>query len=176
MAHPLVQFKFCPKCGSSDFIENDIKSKRCKNCGFVYYFNPSAATVAVILNEKKELLVATRAHDPAKGTYDLPGGFVDLNENGEEAVTREVLEETHLEVTNVKYMFSQVNKYVYSGFEVHTLDLVYRCEVKNTANLKAEDDVATLEFKNIDELNPDEFGLDSLKKVIKRIQKTKINL
>ena len=50
--HPLELFKYCPKCGSPHFEVNNEKSKRCADCGFVYYFNSSAATVAFILNDK----------------------------------------------------------------------------------------------------------------------------
>ncbi|GAB6008022.1 NUDIX domain-containing protein [Dysgonomonas reticulitermitis] len=174
MHHPLSQFKFCPKCGSDKFTENNIKSKKCEKCGFVYYFNSCAATVAVIINENKELLVATRAHEPVKGTLDLPGGFVDLHETGEEAMSREVKEETGLDVDDIEYLFSVPNIYIYSGFEVHTLDLVYLCKVKDTHILKAEDDVAKLEFIKVSELNPDLFGLLSIKEVIKKIQKMTI--
>lgn len=126
------------------------------------------------MNEKQELLIATRANDPAKGTLDLPGGFVDMYETGEEAVVREVKEETNLEVTDIHYLFSIVNIYDYSNFEVHTLDLVYKCEVKCTENMKAEDDVSKLEFKKISDLNPLEFGLDSVRKVITKIQNNNI--
>lgn len=172
--HPLHQFKFCPKCGSSHFVENNFKSKRCEACGFVYYFNPSSSTIAIIINSNDELLVATRAHAPAKGTFDLPGGFVDMNETGEEAVIREVKEETGLHVSQAKYMFSIPNTYVYSGFEVHTLDLVYLCKVDDMQNIKAEDDVASLQFIKISELNPDLFGLRSVKEVIQEIKIMKI--
>ncbi|MDH6307977.1 NAD+ diphosphatase [Dysgonomonas sp. PFB1-18] len=172
--HPLSQFKYCPKCGSNRFVENNIKSKRCENCGFVYYFNSCSSTVAIIVNENNELLVATRAHEPVKGTLDLPGGFVDMHETGEEAVIREVKEETNLNVTETEYLFSIPNIYVYSGFEVHTLDLVYRCKVESTATLKAEDDVANLQFIKIPELNPDLFGLLSVKEIVRKIQKMKI--
>ena len=58
--HPFAQFHFCPKCGSPRFVEHNEKSKQCEDCGFVYYFNPSAATVAVILNERQELLTCRR--------------------------------------------------------------------------------------------------------------------
>lgn len=170
MQHPLDKFKYCPKCGSEKFVVNNFKSKHCNDCGFTYYFNSSAATVAIIINENSELLVATRAHEPAKGTYDLPGGFVDMYETGEEAVAREVKEETHLEVSGVQYLFSVPNVYNYSDFEVHTLDLVYQCQVDNIDSLKAEDDVAKLEFKKIEDLNPEDFGLMSIKKIIKSIQ------
>ena len=50
MEHPLSQFKYCPKCGSAHFEVHNEKSKQCADCGFVYYFNPSSATVALILN------------------------------------------------------------------------------------------------------------------------------
>lgn len=170
MIHPLEQFKFCPKCGSDHFVINNFKSKRCENCGFVYYYNSCSSTIAIIINDKNELLVATRAHEPVKGTLDLPGGFVDMNETGEQAVIREVKEETGLEVESVKYLFSIPNDYVYSGFTVLTLDLVYLCKVKDSHVLKAEDDVAKLEFIKIPELNPDLFGLHSVKEVIKKIQ------
>ena len=72
MEHPLSQFKYCPKCGSIHFEINNEKSKRCADCGFVYYFNPSAATVALIMNEQNELLVCRRAKDPAKGHSICP--------------------------------------------------------------------------------------------------------
>ena len=172
--HPLHQFKFCQKCGSSHFVENKKKKKRCETCGFVYYFNPSSSTIANQINSNDELLVATRAHDPAKGTFDLPGGFVDMNETGEEAVIREVKEETGLHVSQAKYMFSIPNTYIYSGFEVHTLDLVYLCKVDDMQNIKAEDDVASLQFIKISELNPDLFGLRSVKEVIQEIKIMKI--
>ena len=133
--HPLHQFHFCPKCGSSEFQENDERSKRCKACGFVYYFNPSAATVALIQNSKGELLVCRRARDPKKGTLDLAGGFVDLNETGEQGVIREVKEETGLDVCRTEYLFSIPNTYEFSGFLVHTVDQFFRCEVRDEAEL-----------------------------------------
>lgn len=172
--HPLHQFNYCPKCGSKHFVENNVKSKRCEDCKFIYYFNSCSSTVALIVNEKNELLVATRAHEPAKGTLDLPGGFVDMYETGEEAVMREVKEETNLDITHVRYLFSITNVYTYSGFDVHTLDLVYRCEVKNMLGLKAEDDVLRLEFIKISDLKPELFGLDSVREIVRKIQKTSI--
>jgi mutator protein MutT len=167
--HPLYQFQFCPKCGSRHFVENNEKSKRCIDCGFVYYFNSSAAVVAIIENEKGEILVATRAEEPAKGTFDLPGGFIDMHETAEEAVYREVLEETGLQINSVQYLFSIPNIYVYSDFEVHTVDIFFRCKINNFSNLKANDDVAELRFITPKKLNPGDFGLMSVRKGIEKI-------
>ncbi len=168
--HPLYQFKYCPKCGSEQFVTNNFKSNRCEACGFVYYFNPSSATVAVIINDNKEILVATRAHEPAKGTYDLPGGFVDMAETAEEAVSREVKEETDLDVLSVQYLFSIPNIYMYSDFEVQTTDLFFLCKVKNDSQFSAHDDVAELKFIPIADVNPSLFGLCSVKEGIEKIQ------
>ena len=156
--------KFCPECGSPHFEVNNEKSKKCTDCGFVYYFNPSAATVALILNEKNELLVCRRAKEPAKGTLDLPGGFIDMNETGEEGVSREVLEETELKVDKAVYQFSLPNIYIYSGFPVHTLDMFFLCTVKDMSHFSAMDDVANAFFLPLSEIRPEDFGLDSIRR------------
>lgn len=168
MEHPLSQFQYCPKCGSTHFGIHNEKSKQCADCGFVYYFNPSSATVALILNDRNELLVCRRAKEPAKGTLDLPGGFVDMNETGEEGVIREVKEETGLIVKEADYLFSLPNIYVYSGFPVHTLDMFFLCKVDDTGHFEAMDDVADSFFVPLSEIRPEEFGLSSIKKGLKR--------
>ena len=168
MHHPLNLFKFCPKCGSSAFVENNEKSKRCEDCGFVYYFNASSATVAFILNNQEELLVCRRAKEPKKGTLDLAGGFVDRFETGEEGVAREVLEETGLEVVEARYLFSLPNTYLYSGFLVHTLDQFFLCRVKDASRLQAMDDVADSFWVPLQEVNPEAFGLDSVREGVRR--------
>lgn len=169
MTHPLSQFRFCPKCGSNQFIEHNEKSKKCSDCGFIYYFNSSAAVVAVIENGKGEILVARRAKDPAKGTLDLPGGFVDLYETAEEAVAREIKEETGLSINSSQYLFSIPNIYLYSGFEVHTVDIFFRCKVNEYNHLMAQDDVSELLFIAYDRLNPADFGLVSIRKGVEKL-------
>lgn len=169
--HPLELFKYCPKCGSPHFDVNNEKSKRCADCGFVYYFNSSAATVAFILNDKSELLVCRRAKEPAKGTLDLPGGFIDMHETAEEGVAREVLEETGLKVDRAVYQFSLPNTYLYSGFLVHTLDQFFLCKVKDTHEIRPMDDVADAFWVPVEDVNPEEFGLDSVREGVVRFLK-----
>ncbi len=139
------------------------------DCGFTYYFNSSAAVVAIIENEKGEVLIARRAKDPAKGTYDLPGGFVDMYETAEEAIAREVREETGLLITSSKYLFSIPNIYVYSGFEVQTVDLFFRCFVHDFQGLHPQDDVSELQFIPPDKLSPADFGLTSIKQGVEKL-------
>lgn len=166
--HPLHLFKYCPKCGSPRFEEHNFKSKKCADCGFVYYFNSSAATVAFILNSSNELLVCRRAKEPAKGTLDLSGGFIDMFETAEEGVAREVKEETGLDVVRAEYLFSYPNTYLYSGFLVHTMDMFFLCRVENDSVLEAMDDVAETFWMPLNKINPQEFGLDSVRRGVER--------
>ena len=121
--------------------------------------------------DKNELLVCRRGKEPAKGTLDLSGGFIDMHETGEEGVAREVLEETGLQVEEAVYQFSLPNTYLYSGFLVHTLDLFFLCKVKDTSRIKAMDDVAESFWLPLDEVNPEEFGLDSVREGVRRFLK-----
>jgi mutator protein MutT len=161
--HPLDKFKYCPVCGSSHFGIQNEKSKKCDNCGFEYFMNPSSASVAFILNEKGELLVERRKNEPAKGMLDLPGGFADIGETAEEGVIREVKEETGLDVTSVEYMFSLPNVYLYSGMKISTLDLFFSCEVNNSVELKAMDDAAECFWIPILDIHTEQFGLRSVR-------------
>ncbi|MFR9503417.1 MAG: NUDIX domain-containing protein [Rikenellaceae bacterium] len=167
----LESFIFCPKCGG-EFQDNNVKSKRCAQCGFTFYFNPSAAVVAIIRNPQGEILVATRKNEPAKGTYDLPGGFVDSYETAEQSICREVKEECNIEVKSVKYLFSLPNIYPYSNFNVHTLDQFYECQVEDLSELQAADDVAHLQFIKPSQIDPAKFGLDSIREGVDRYLKS----
>ena len=125
-------------------------------------------SVAFILNAKGELLVCRRAKEPKKGSLDLAGGFIDRFETGEEGVAREVLEETGLDVMETEYLFSLPNTYLYAGFLVHTLDQFFLCRVKDDSRLRAMDDVDDSFWVPLQEVNPEEFGLDSVREGVKR--------
>lgn len=163
--HPLEKFGYCPVCGSKHFDEHDAKSKKCDNCGFTFYMNPSAATAAFILNSKGELLVERRGKEPAKGTLDLPGGFTDIGETVEEGVAREVKEETGLTVKTADYLFSLPNVYRYSGIDIHTLDFFFRCTVDGDAP-EAADDAAECFWVPLKDIHTEQFGLRSIRQAL----------
>ena len=162
--HFSTLFTHCPACGSEKFVQNNEKSKRCNSCNFVYYMNPSAAVAAFITNESGELLVCVRGKDPEKGTFDLPGGFVDEKESAEQAVNREIGEELHAKVVEVNYLFSLPNDYLYSGLTIPTLDMFFDCKLDDTKNLQPSDDVEDCFFIPLSELKPELFGLNSIRK------------
>lgn len=170
MQHILRKFSYCPACGSKHFEIHNEKSKICTNCSFCFYLNPSSAVAAFIVNDKNELLVCRRGKDPFKGTFDLPGGFVDKGETAEEALVREIKEELNLFAENLIYLYSLPNTYQYSDFDIPTLDMFYVCNVKDFSTLQANDDVAETFFINIKNIRKDDFGLSSIKKAIEIFQ------
>jgi ADP-ribose pyrophosphatase YjhB (NUDIX family) len=65
--------------------------------GLVQPSHPQLAVSAAIFRDEKVLLVR-RARSPAKGFYSLPGGRVEFGESLHQALSREVDEETGLEI------------------------------------------------------------------------------
>ena len=142
MQPPLERFHHCPLCGSRRFVIHNEKSRHCDDCGLTYYANPSAATVALIVNDRGEMLVARRKKEPARGTLDVVAS---------------------------EFLFSLPNIYPYSGVDVHTLDLFFRCKVANASHAAAMDDVAETFWLPIDRINPDDFGLRSIRQGVIRL-------
>ena len=64
-----------------------------------YPNRPVVGVGAMILDEDR-ILLEKRKNSPGKGKWSVPGGLVDLGETVEEAIIREVKEETGLEVYN----------------------------------------------------------------------------
>lgn len=163
--NPLYHFHYCPICGSKRFEIHSETSRRCSDCGFTYYTNPRGATVAVIVNDLDEILVGVRANDPAKGTLDLVGGFADLDETIEQTMIREIREESGLEIqeSQLHYLFSQPNTYPFSGVCVKTIDFFFEIRLQGHPTIKSMDDISQLRWMPIDQLNPADIGLNSIR-------------
>lgn len=154
----------CPRCGAKFSQAED--SAACGKCGFVYYLNPAPCTTLLIF-ENDKLLMAKRAISPQKGYWDLPGGFVDLNESLEEGAIRETKEETGLRVEVEKYLGSFAD--VYGDTGIPTLNFFIKMAVIG-GEPHAQDDVSALKWFDLNNL-PQEFafknvevGIDLLKR------------
>ena len=160
---------YCPHCGSRRFETHDAYSKRCADCGFTFYPNAAAATVAIILNAAGELLCVRRSREPAKGTLDLPGGFVDPGESITEGLRREVLEEVGAEIDSAEFLFSFPNTYPFSGHTVHTADAFFRCRISHPETVSAHDDAAEVCWLPLHTVNPADFGLHSVRRGVEKM-------
>lgn len=89
----------CARCGTPTREEDRGGRLRpvCPACGWVYYAkNALGAALAVV--EDDRVLLVQRAHEPYKGQWMLPAGFVEYGEFAEETAVREAEEETGLQV------------------------------------------------------------------------------
>ncbi|MDP4289976.1 MAG: NUDIX domain-containing protein [Bacteroidota bacterium] len=140
--HPSNVFSYCPKCGSGKLLFDGVKVLSCNDCGFNFYINPAPAVAVILVYPDGKIVLTRRKHDPMKGTYDLPGGFVEINERIEDAVVRETFEELHVKVTGMNYLGSFPNEYVYKGISYFTCDLAFVCPVPDGTELHPSDDVS----------------------------------
>ena len=96
----------------------------------------------------------------------MPGGFVDPMESIEQALMREIKEELELDISAMEYLFSVPNQYVFSNFTVYTTDLAFRCRISNLENIKTHDDVSEAIFVNPRNINYDQIGAESIKRIL----------
>ena len=75
-----------------------VPRQYCENCEFVDFIDPKVVVVAIVANEKHELLLIKRNIEPALGQWAFPSGYVDSREAVEDAVVRETKEETNLDI------------------------------------------------------------------------------
>ncbi len=109
--------RYCGHCGAPMERSTDI-SKRCTNCGKEVWPQVAPAIIVRILKKaitdtegdilepEKILLVHARNFRHAD-RYGLVAGFVETGETLEQCVEREVMEETHLRIKNLRYFGSQ---------------------------------------------------------------------
>jgi len=166
-------FRFCPACGLKNFHYRQDQSFVCEDCGFQYYINAAAAVAGLIEDSEGRLLLTLRAKAPMKGKLDLPGGFVDIMETAEQALHRELKEELNLEVEEMAFFTSMPNTYVYGGITYFTLDLAFVCRVEDFGAIAAHDDVDGYRFLAAGEIDIEEIGLSSIRKIVSRYLESK---
>jgi len=96
--------QFCGVCGAPMKMHTDI-SKRCTQCGKEVW--PQLATAIIVLIHKGDEVLLVHAKNFKGDFYGLVAGFVETGETLEQAVAREVMEETHLTIRNLTYFGSQ---------------------------------------------------------------------
>ncbi len=107
MAHWHVRHRFCGDCGSPTKSIEAGYQRICTNkeCGQLHFPRTDPAIIVMVTRGEKCLL--GRQPIWPKGMYSTIAGFVEPGESLEEAVAREVLEETGIEAASISYRSSQ---------------------------------------------------------------------
>lgn len=100
-----ARHRFCAQCGGPTTLAKGGWQRDCGNCGAQHF--PRTDPVTIMLVEHEDRLLLGRGKGWPEGRFSALAGFVEPGESLEEAVAREVLEESGVIVGEVRYVASQ---------------------------------------------------------------------
>jgi 8-oxo-dGTP diphosphatase len=105
---------------------------------------PALTTDCVVFDPEGRVLLIRRKNAPHAGAYALPGGFVDIGETVEAACRREVLEETGIEVEELRLVgvYSDPNR----DSRGHTVSIAFAAVLASRQEPKAGSDADGAEW------------------------------
>lgn len=110
-------------------------------------FPPTLVCVDAVVFSAGQVLMVRRAQAPGKGLWALPGGFVDGRETLYEAVLRELLEETGLDLSKYKATVSKTFDHPDRGERGRTFTKAFKFEIPVDPILDKKTDGEASEIK-----------------------------
>ncbi len=151
---PNIAVRYCPRCGSGPAPSGNAPVFSCPGCGFQYHFNPAGAAGVIADDPEGRVLLVRRAKDPGRGLLGVPGGFVDVGETAEAAVSREAREETGIELAEVRFLGSWPNVYEWNEIAYPVLDLYFAGRAHEGSTATALHEVAEVLWRRPEEVDP----------------------
>lgn len=106
--------------------------------------------VLVINTDTNEILLIKRLNEPYKNCWALPGGFVDENEDLEQAARRELFEETNIE-TDKMIQIGAFGK-PYRDPRGHMISIAYQTYYIKNQTVQAKDDAKEVKWFSLNNL------------------------
>ena len=141
---------YCIRCGRrlTRGRERDEAVSRCPACGWIDWYNPAPTASVMILRRRSgrpEVLLVRRAFQPARGAWDVPGGFVERGETGEQAARREVREELGVEADIGRFVGAFPD--VYGADRTPSFNLYFAARLtRRDAAIRVADDVSGFQW------------------------------
>ena len=143
-----MQARFCVRCGAK-LVRRKIEKRLrpvCPKCGHIAFRNAKPA-VGLLIERKGALLLVRRERAPFKGYWDIPGGFLEENEDPHTGARREAREETGLHVG----IDELIGVYHDKNGDDYTLNLYYKAHVIGGRE-KPGDDADDLRWFDLSEI------------------------
>ena len=149
--------KFCSHCGSDKIVKEipkyDHRARHtCSSCGKIFYENPRVVVGTIPIFENKVLL-AKRGIEPQKGKWNLPAGFLEMDETSKEGAIRETIEETNAEISDLSIhtIFQSDSNHLY---------ILFLANLKND-NFSTTAESTEIEFFDLENIPWDELAFTS---------------
>ncbi len=159
--HPALHFQYCPSCGTAREAAR-VQPIACAACGFTLFVNTTCATAAFLRRPDGKVLFIRRAHDPAKGKLAIPGGFIDEGETAEAGLRREFMEEVGLAISDLAFLCSHPNQYLYKGVTYPVLDFFFTANATGAEQPRALDAVDSFLWLDPATVSPDDIAFPSM--------------
>ena len=116
------------------------------------YPRPAVTADCVVITRETDpkVLLIERGHEPFKGCWAFPGGFMNMDETTEQCAVRELKEETGLKITDIQQLgaYSKVNR----DPRGRTITVAYLAFVDEPLPVKGQDDAANAQWFSIKNL------------------------
>ena len=117
------------------------------------YPHPAVTADCIVFacqNEKTQVLLIKRGSEPCKDMWALPGGFMNIDESAEEAATRELKEETGIDVKEVTQVgaYSKVDR----DPRERVITIAFYTVIDNPVRAVGQDDAKQAEWFTLDNL------------------------
>ena len=137
---------------------------------FTYeYPRPAVTADCVVITKEKEpkVLLIQRGHEPFKGYWAFPGGFMNMDETTEQCAVRELKEETGLKIANIQQIgaYSKVDR----DPRGRTVTVAYLAIIEKPEAVKGLDDAAKAQWFPISALPKLAFDHEEIMKDAKKL-------
>lgn len=159
--------RFCGRCGGQMSVHPRMRCLRCNSCGNMDFPRVMpAVTIAVIHDEKLLLIRYKKREEDEYAGISLIAGFVEVGETIEDAVRREVMEESGLRAANIRYYKSQP-----WGF-ASNLMIGIVCDIEGSDEIDVQDtnEVAEAVWLTRDEIHAQDNGVSLTFEMIDRFK------
>lgn len=147
-------FRYCPRCGRemTDRLAYGRLRRVCSDseCRFVQFIDPKVGAAVLALSDDNRVLLVRRSVDPARGTWCLPGGFMEIGETPQDTAMRECQEESGFTVE----IAGLIDVYYYENYRGSGVLIVYHGRITGGA-AQPNDDADAVALFGPDDLPPD---------------------
>ena len=159
-------FKFCPRCATSLEDPGNDSGARCPNCDKTWYHNAAPTAGCVIVRDGKAL-ITKRGRPPEKGRFDIPGGFLEPDEDPVSGLEREVDEELGMtiEVSFDDFVHAVPHKYGEDGDWTLAMGFIVR---QSSGEPEPADDVEEVRWVSLEDLDAVDFAWEHDRALVRK--------